>query len=513
MTEALQVAGCIGAAVAAGAALLTDRHRIAATAVLVALGLALALLVGEAWDELESLRDSPAALAAAVLAAAVTVALVAAAILRWPWLFPLLVVAALPFRVPIESGADQANLLVPLYVVIAGGAAAYALVAARMGGEREQPVPRALRIALAAAVVLYAIQASYSEDIAFATRNVAFFLVPFAVMFALLAEVRWTPRLLGGALAVVLAEALLFALVGFGQHVTGEIFWNSALEMSNDFHFYFRVNSLFWDPNIYGRYLALAIVLAVAVLLWTRDARRAGWLAALIAVLFIGVAVSFSQTSFLALLAGLAVLAALRWSWRWTLVGIVAVGVATFISLQAVGGLGDSDRTERGGADDVTSGHSTLIEGGFDLFTDRPLQGYGSASFSEAFAENEEVEEGETTVSHNEPVTVAAEQGAVGLLAYAGVVGTALWTLLAGMGSLAPGLGARDDAVGDPLDDEGSAEPLARMALLAAFCALLVHTVGYAGYLSDPFTWVLLATGAALAPTNLPRLRNLLQSR
>ena len=29
---------------------------------------------------------------------------------------------------------------------------------------------------------------------------------------------------------------------------------------SNEFHTYFRVNSVFWDPNIYGRYLALVIV-------------------------------------------------------------------------------------------------------------------------------------------------------------------------------------------------------------------------------------------------------------
>ena len=31
---------------------------------------------------------------------------------------------------------------------------------------------------------------------------------------------------------------------------------------SNEFHTYFRVNSVFWDPNIYGRYLALVVVVA-----------------------------------------------------------------------------------------------------------------------------------------------------------------------------------------------------------------------------------------------------------
>ena len=40
---------------------------------------------------------------------------------RWPILLPLAIVAALPFRVPLHAGGDTANLLVPLYLVIAGG--------------------------------------------------------------------------------------------------------------------------------------------------------------------------------------------------------------------------------------------------------------------------------------------------------------------------------------------------------------------------------------------------------
>ena len=44
--------------------------------------------------------------------------------------------------------------------------------------------------------------------------------------------------------------------------------------ISNEFHIYFRVNSLFWDPNI-SALLALAIVLVTAVVLWARDRREA----------------------------------------------------------------------------------------------------------------------------------------------------------------------------------------------------------------------------------------------
>ena len=108
-------------------------------------------------------------------------------------------------------------------------------------------------------ICLYALQTIYSEDVAFAARNVGFFLVPFAILFSLLAEATLGPRACCGlALAVLLAEGLILALIGIGQFADQHIFWNGKLEASNDFHFYFRVNSLFWDPNIYGRYLVTA---------------------------------------------------------------------------------------------------------------------------------------------------------------------------------------------------------------------------------------------------------------
>jgi hypothetical protein len=41
--------------------------------------------------------------------------------------------------------------------------------------------------------------------------------------------------------------------------------------------------------------------------------------------------------------------------------------------------------------------------------------------------------------------------------------------------------------------------PVGRIAVLATFVALLVHTMAYAGFFEDPITWVLLAIGASLA--------------
>ena len=69
MSEVLQVAGCIAAAAAISLALLARERRLRAAGVLLALAIALALLLGEGWDELASLRDSPARFAALSAAA------------------------------------------------------------------------------------------------------------------------------------------------------------------------------------------------------------------------------------------------------------------------------------------------------------------------------------------------------------------------------------------------------------------------------------------------------------
>jgi putative inorganic carbon (HCO3(-)) transporter len=363
-------------------------------------------------------------------------------------------------------------------------------VSALRDGRRLKTLPQPLVLALVAVIVLYSLQAIYSEDIAFAARNVGFFVVPFAVLFSLLSQADWDRRLLRLVLAVILAEGLILAVIGIGQFASEHIFWNGKLEASNDFHFYFRVNSLFWDPNIYGRYLSLSILLAAAVLAWASDRRPAFVLTGLIAVIFAGLLFAFSQTSFIALFVGVAVLAGLRWSAGWAAV-VTPVAVAAIVLgvLFIGGGSGESTRT-------VTEGHSSLVSGGVKLAEHRPLYGYGSASFSKAFAREENVRPGDTTASHTEPVTVAAEQGLIGVLAYLVLLAGAVWTMFGGMRRIAPGLGAPFR----PLGEGGRVELVpARVGIAAAFAALLVHTIGYAAYLTDPLTWALLAIGAVLA--------------
>ena len=483
MSDFLAGAGLVIAAGASAAAILLPPGRPRSLAMVLAMALFPVLILGDQWHtaQIVDLRNDTARIVALVAIAAVVIGALTYLFRRWPILLPLAIVFAIPFRVPLHAGGDTANLLVPLYLVIA--AAVLATLLRDWSDPPSAHAPRALAWLLAAVVVLYALQALYSADLSKGLQNVCFFFVPFTVAYRLLREVKWDRRLLRWVLIVVGVEATAFVLIGGVELASRNLFWNDQVIRSNEFHTYFRVNSVFWDPNVYGRYLALVTVIVAAAMLWARTRESFWLLSGLILVLWLGLVPTFSQSSFLALLAGLAVLAAIRWSWRWTL-GVVVVGaVGAALVVLLVGGSGKitSDRLNVD-----LSGRGNLVSGGLDLFSERPVQGYGSGSFQAAYREHRKNKDVPVTVSHTEPVTVAAEQGLIGLVAYISLIAVALWTLGAGLFRRSS-------------PPTGPAGLAARAAVLAAFIALLVHTLAYAGFFEDPITWVLLAVGASLA--------------
>jgi putative inorganic carbon (HCO3(-)) transporter len=476
--SAPELAGMLIACGGAAAALITRSPRVRYAAVWVALLAAPALVAGDVWHQTRfaDLRAHPALLALALMAVAGVVIAVAAAFERFPRAFPMLVFAALALRVPVRLGGETSNLLVPLYLVIAGEAAhrAYPVLRGRRAAERypdrSEPATWLLRL-LAATLVLYALQSAYSEDVSNAIENAGFFLVPFAVLLVLLLEVDWTPRLLGTVLAVVGAAALVFVAVGFWEHATRDLLLNKQLLDANQLHTYFRVNSLFHDPNVLGRYLALTIVALAAYVAWNPDP-RAAVAASAAGVLSLAVLVlSYSLTSFAALIVGLVVVAWLRWGSRAGLAaGAVVVVVGGFYLL--VTDTTSQFRNEH--AVNVSlEGRVNLVRGGIELAGDRPVWGWGSGSFGAAFERH--IQQAQTTTSHSEPITVAAEQGGVALGLYLALLAAALATLLA-----------------------GASTTVGRTAVAGCFVAMVVHSMGYAGFLTDPATWALLALGLAL---------------
>jgi putative inorganic carbon (HCO3(-)) transporter len=433
-----------------------------------------------------------------VIAGAGAAGLVAVAVLTWlvhhrPAVFPVLAVGALAFRVPVSVSGSAANLLLPLYAVIAAGTLSYAWRALRASrdDEDEPPPPKLLwrlKLAFAVVLVVYGAQSIYSTDVEPALKNVCLFYVPFALLFLLLLEVRWTPTLLRTGLGVTVVLALVFAAIGCVEFATGHLLiTNAKVVEANDLLPYFRVNSLFFDPNIYGRYLALTMILLATVLLWTRRRREAVAIACALALLWAGLVFSLSQSSFAALLLGLAVLAALRWRPWPVLAGAAAAAlVAVALVVFAPSVLNVETGSQRK-LDRITSGRANLVVGALEMVRDRPLWGYGSGAFTEQYRERERVSsEKVAAASHTIPLTVTAEQGVIGLAAYLALVAVSLALLFRGL-RVALGSSRWPGAVA-----------VGRAGIAAAYAALLLHTLVYAAYLEDPLTWVLLAIAASL---------------
>jgi O-antigen ligase len=469
---------------------------------------------------------SAGALAAGLAVALVVIALLVAAMRRYRDAFPLLAVVALPFRVPISAGGRTVNLLVPLYLVLAAGIVVYLLprllgrrapapgVAAGLDDDNGAPVspasvgdrefaparprswasPRGVEWLLLITVALYALQTLYSSDRAKAAENLAFFYVPFALLFLILRDVRWTRALMARCLAAAVALAVLFAGVGFVEYYRKSLFLNPKVVAADQYDNYFRVNSVFFDPSIYGRFLALVMIAVMTVVLAVgrapaaasadeRERRRRYVLisAAVLAWLLAGLVTSFSQSSIAALLLGLSVLAAWCWGVRPTLYvsgGLLALAGA--VVLLAPASLHFGLKGSSGSASNATSGRTTLVTGGLELFAKRPLEGYGPGSFETEYKHHSKASaasaENATSASHTIPVTIAAEQGILGLAVYVALLVCAFAVLFRAAGGSPP-----------------------RIAIAACFAALVLHTWTYADFLEDPFTWTLLALGVSLS--------------
>src|SRR3954453_5983968 len=312
------------------------------------------------------------------------------------------------------------------------------------------------------------------------------------LLLKLLTSVEWSPRVVTGSFGIAVGLAVVFAVVGFAEYATKHIFLNQKLIESNQFESYFRVNSLFFDPNIYGRFLALVMIGLAAALLWPRRPRDVAISTAVLAILWAALILSFSQSSIAALLVGLAVLAALRFGPRPVIaLGAVVALIGLVVVLAAPGLIHLNTKSSRS-IDKATSGRVDLMRGGLRMFTDRPLLGFGSGAFSKEFRKREGTGRRQAaSASHTIPITVAAEQGVPGLAAYAAV-------LIASFGLMFNGLGG---------SLRGRAPPprlVTRAYLAAAYSGLVLHTLLYAAFLEDPITWTLIAAAIVLGRPDGP---------
>jgi putative inorganic carbon (hco3(-)) transporter len=420
-----------------------------------------------------------------LLAAAAVLGLIAAAVggalvVRVPWLLALATLACAPARIPVHVGSTQANLLLPLYgiVVVAAIALAWELLG---DGERSRELgPLANPLALF--VVWEGLTFLWTKDVRQGAIELLFFVLPFGLLAVVLARLKWSRAWALTLYVQLAAMALVFAAIGIVQYETRNIFWNPKVRVDNAYApsgWFYRVNSVFYDPSIYGRFLVLAIVASLVVILFRRGDPL--WRIAVvltIGITWAGLLPSFSQSSFVALIAAIVVGGVVAWRRAGLL--IVAAGVVVLILAIAV----SPAVRHRASLSHVTSGRSTLISKGVKVAVHHPVIGVGVGGFRRAYSDLAHLKgkEPKAAASHTTPVTVAAELGVPGLLLFAWLVAVALFTAFR---RIVP-----------------TFDGAARLAFGLALVAILVHCLFYNALFEDPAFWGLLAL-VVVAPRRL----------
>jgi O-antigen ligase len=409
-------------------------------------------------------------------------AIVLAPLLAWvfrrqPWLIAYASLAFIPLR--IHFLAHQ--LLVPLYAV-ALGAAALLLWQLVEGDQRN----RELGIAswpLALYLGWIGISLEWSVDVHTAAIDLLAFYIPLTIIAISVARLPWDAKRVKLLYAELAAMALVFVAYGFYQYETRTIVQNLKLKTINAYAAFFRVNSVFFDPSIYGRFLVIAIVPTVVLIIRGRLSTRQGLAAlAFIVVTWLGLLISFSQSSFAALLVAVFAAAVVVWRWKSLLALAAVIVVAGGLTVTQPKLMHALRHHTSGGLNSATHGRASLIANGIRIAKAHPALGVGLGGFEHAYSKRTH-RTPKRSASHNTPVTVAAEQGAIGFILFFWLIGALLVAAFRRINHPVYGLLALSAGLG----------------LLAIF----VHSLAYNDFFEDPTTWLLIGLIALAAPLRL----------
>ena len=429
----------------------------------------------------------PARLGAAaltVIAALAVSLLVVRIVLRRPVLWLVLLAVAMPIRVPVSfGGARDGNLLVPLYWVVAIGLVAlvWGRARGRLDGQFDRSTP--LDLPIGAFVAFSLISTAWSGDIEEATVKAVFFYIPFVLLYRVLVD-WWSlaDNPLRAVTVTTIGLAAVTAVIALGQYATRTIWWNDTLKQGNVYNRFFRANGIFFDPNILGRFLMVALVAAVACAWIVQRRRDLAVLGILAAVIAAGLVVTFSRSSALGLMVALTMLALRAFGWRRTVLTGAAMLVLLGVPAVAINHNVRDKVTSVNRLAGSGEGRFRLVKGGVELWKTEPVVGVGLGAFSERYRESltrREQLRTRVVISHTAPVTVLAELGAVGfglLLVLLGAIGTVLW---------------RSSRQGEP-------DGWAQWTVLAMITGIFVHSLLYSALLEDPYFWALAAVGVAI---------------
>jgi O-antigen ligase len=188
-------------------------------------------------------------------------------------------------------------------------------------------------------------------------------------------------------------------------------------------------------------------------------------------LLVLGLYFSYSQTSFVSLFCGVLVISLLAGD---RLTRRVVIGVSAALVLAAgigvlVEGGGDSARH-------VTSDRLPLARVTLPVYTAHPIVGVGIGSQPLMSRREEDARKRKSkNVSHTTPLTIAAELGTIGLLAYLAFLASLGWAIFEAW--------RRHQALG--------------IALAGCLTALVVQSLFYGGFFEDPSVWGIAGIAAA----------------
>ena len=420
---------------------------------------------------------------------------------RYPeWAMPAVIILA-PLRIAVALGSSTSNLLVPLYLLLIAVAIAEMVVRDRLAlpeGWRPDPV----RIALAVMIAVVGLSslwvgqnyAPHAKAFGDALIELFAFFLPFGVLYYVIYRYATDARRLLRLLITFVGAGALMAVIGIVQYPTHLIIVNRAgIEKALTLEHTFRANALFWDPNIFGRFLVLVMIVGTALLLTARlrgttEGRRyAIWLGAAVALAAVAFVVTFSRSSVVGLAVGALVL---EMVWLGRRKGTIAVIITVLILAAGVAGITEL-RHHKGnpfrfdttrGLNKLTGGRVYLIKTGVRMFEHRPVAGVGLGGFPLAYAHYRTTHAAVLSLrdSHTTVVTVAAEQGLIGLAAFAALLVTFFATTL------------RKRRFG-----ADRRLYLWQAALVACVLAVFVHSLTYNAFFEDPYMWVFMALASA----------------
>lgn len=237
---------------------------------------------------------------------------------------------------------------------------------------------------------------------------------------SLIEDRRDIERIVGAFLLV----AAMLAVLAIAQRLLGVFNWRTILIQSDEYSY--RSNATFADPNNLARFLSISMSLAVGLILATGPRRQTVYLAVpMLAVGAVGIVATASRSGWLMLVLCTFLVVLISPIARYTKAKLVLVAGGSLVALLTLlllqGGT-DAERVRSlASGVQVIGQREFLIKAGWAMFKDNPFVGVGSGNYQHALITSYLhflPYWARTTLSHTSLVSLLAELGLVGVVAF-----------------------------------------------------------------------------------------------